>query len=213
MAQIPHWTLKGDWFDVCKCTIPCPCTFAQLPTTGDCEGILAWHIREGRYGELRLDGLNLVGVSSFEGNVWDGAKAVMGLYMDARADERQRQALATIFGGEAGGWPGFFAQVIGDFRGIEYVPIEFDLADDLAYWTAKVPGRVSARGDALSGPTTLPGQRVQTMNPPGCETGPNGVATWGTATESKAEGFGMQFEWVGRSSKHIPFDWSGPDKA
>jgi hypothetical protein len=213
MAQVPHWTLKGDWFDVCKCTIPCPCTFAQAPTTGDCEGILAWHIREGRYGDLRLDGLNLVGVSSFEGNVWDGAKAVMGLYMDARADERQRKALATIFGGEAGGWPGFFAQVIGDFRGVEYVPIEFELADDLAYWTAKVPGRVSARGDALTGPTTLPGQRVQTINPPGCETGPNGVATWGTATESKAKGFGLQFEWVGRSSKHIPFDWSGPDEA
>ena len=213
MAQVPHWTLKGDWFDVCKCTIPCPCTFAQAPNTGDCEGVLAWHVRDGKYGDIRLNGLNLVGVSSFEGNVWDGAKAIMGLFVDERADERQRQALATIFGGEAGGWPGFFAQVIGDFRGIEYVPIEFEVADDLAYWTAEVPGRVSARGDALTGPTTLPGQRVQTINPPGCETGPNGVATWGTATKSKADGFGLKFEWVGRSSKHIPFDWSGPDQS
>ena len=50
MAGVPHWRLVGDWFDVCKCTIPCPCTFAQAPSEGDCEGILAWHIREGSYG-------------------------------------------------------------------------------------------------------------------------------------------------------------------
>lgn len=30
----------GDWFDTCKCSIPCPCTVAQPPTTGDCDGIL-----------------------------------------------------------------------------------------------------------------------------------------------------------------------------
>lgn len=33
-----------------------PCTFAQAPTSGDCEGILAWHIRKGNYGNVRLDG-------------------------------------------------------------------------------------------------------------------------------------------------------------
>lgn len=66
---------------------------------------------------------------------------------------------------------------------------------------------------ALTGPTTPPGKRVQTLNPPGSETGPGGVATWGRATASKADAFGMKFEWVGRSSKHIPFDWSGPDEA
>ena len=41
MAETPAWHLEGDWFDVCKCTVPCPCTFAQAPSEGDCEGILA----------------------------------------------------------------------------------------------------------------------------------------------------------------------------
>ena len=58
-GQAPEWRFRGDWFDVCKCNIPCPCEFAQPPTYGDCEGILAYHIREGHYGEVRLDGLNL----------------------------------------------------------------------------------------------------------------------------------------------------------
>ncbi|WP_420492964.1 DUF1326 domain-containing protein [Kitasatospora camelliae] len=37
--------MAGDWFDTCKCAIPC--TFAQPPTSGDCEDIMAWRIREG----------------------------------------------------------------------------------------------------------------------------------------------------------------------
>ena len=38
--NIPSWKVSGDWFDVCKCNIPCPCEFAQAPTFGDCEGVL-----------------------------------------------------------------------------------------------------------------------------------------------------------------------------
>ncbi len=44
--SIPSWKASGDWFDVCKCKIPCPCEFAQ-PTFGDCDGILAYHINKG----------------------------------------------------------------------------------------------------------------------------------------------------------------------
>ena len=40
MAQVPQWHIEGDWFDVCKCNVPCPCEFAQAPTYGDCEGVL-----------------------------------------------------------------------------------------------------------------------------------------------------------------------------
>ncbi len=211
MSDVPQWHLAGDWFDVCKCTIPCPCTFAQAPSEGDCEGILAWHIREGSYGDVRLDGLNVLALGTFEGNIWAGeTKATMGIYMDERANDRQREALQMVFAGKAGGWPGEFANVIGEVRGIEYVPIRFEIADDLAYWAAEVPGIASARAEPLTGPTTLPGQRVQVHNPPGAEVGPGQVATWGTATTNHADGMGFKWEWDGGSSKHFPFEWDGP---
>lgn len=212
MPDVPQWHVTGDWFDVCKCAIPCPCTFAQAPTYGDCDGILAWHIREGHYGDaVRLDELNIVGIGSFEGNIWAGeAKVAMGLYMDERADEPQREALTVIFGGQGGGWPGEFASFIGEVRGIEYVPITFEIADDLAYWAAEVPGKATARAEALTGPTTPPGERVQVHNPPGAEVGPGQVATWGRATTDRVDAFGFKWEWDGRSSKHFPFDWQGP---
>ena len=51
---------------------------------------------------------------------------------------------------------------------------------------------------------------MQLLNPPGSEVGPGQVATWGRATADRAEAFGFKWEWDGKSSKHIPFDWSGP---
>src|SRR5205823_4643979 len=136
-------------------SIPCPCTFAQSPTSGDCEGVLAYHIREGRYGEVPLDGLNLIGVGTFEGNLWSGeTKAKMGMFIDERADERQREALQMIWSGQAGGFPAIFADLIGEMRGIEFAPIEIEVADDLASWRAEIRGRVVAKAEALTGPMT-----------------------------------------------------------
>ena len=65
MGDVPKWRVQGDWFDTCNCSIPCPCTFAQPPTTGDCEGILAWHIRTGNFGDVRLDGLSVMALGAF----------------------------------------------------------------------------------------------------------------------------------------------------
>ncbi len=212
MADIPSWAVKGDWFDTCNCSIPCPCTFAQAPTSGDCEGILAWHIRSGHYGDVRLDGLSVMALGTFEGNIWEGkTKATMGLFLDERADDRQRDALQMIFGGRAGGWPGVFANFIGEVRGVEFAPITFHVDEDLGSWRAEIPGKLLSSAEALGGPTTLPGQRVQVHNPGGAETGPGAIATYGKSTADKAEGFGFKWNRSGRSSKHIRFDWSGPD--
>ena len=210
MSDTPKWHVNGDWFDVCKCNIPCPCYFAQPPSSGDCEGVLAWHVRDGHYGEVSLAGLNVMALGAFEGNVWEGAKAEIGIFIDERADERQREALEMIFGGRAGGWPAEFANLIGEVRGIEYARIDFEVAGDLASWRAEIPGTVLASGDALTGPTTRPGERVQVHNPPGSEVGPGAIATQGRATANRAEAFGFRWDWAGRSSKHMRFDWSGP---
>lgn len=211
-ATLPQWHVAGDWFDACKCNVPCPCSFAQSPTYGDCDGVLVWHIREGSYGDVALDGLNVLMIASFVGNIWaehsDGYAAV---FFDERADEPQRQALQMVFSGQAGGWPGQFVEMFGgEMRGAEFAPIRFSLDEDLATWSAEIPGRVLARGEALTGPTTPEGARVQGYNLPGSETGPGQVATWGRSLADKADAFGFSWDRQGRSSKHITFDWTGP---
>lgn len=210
--KVPSWWMKGDWFDACSCNIPCPCGFAQAPTDDRCEGVMAYHIREGAYGDVELDGLNVIAVVEFEGNAWEKENPVaLGILMDERATEAQRESLQQVFSGEAGGWMGEFAELVGEVRGLEFVPIEMEIADDLAQWRVEVPGKVKASAEALSGPTTPAGARVQLHNAPGSETGPGQIMTWGKAIESEVEAFGVRGSWEGQSSKHIPFDWTGPE--
>ena len=209
----PSWNLSGDWFDVCKCNIPCPCTFAQTPTYGDCDGVLVYHIKKGQYGEIPLNGLNVLALSYFKGNIWSGnTKVDIAVFFDERANKEQRDALNMIFTGKAGGFMAEFAKLIGEVRGIEFAPIKFEIADDLAYWSAEIPGKVFAKGEALTGPMTPTGKRVQTINAPGSEVGPGTVATWGTAVTDEVNAPEVRYQWKrsGRSSKHIPFNWSGP---
>lgn len=205
MTEIPNWWMKGDWFDACSCNVPCPCTFAQAPTGNHCEGIMAYHIREGAFGSVRLDDLKVLAVVMFDGNVWAReGKLSLGLFIDERANDAQREALHKVFTGQAGGFMGMFAEILGEVRGLEFVPIDFEVADDLAYWRAK------AFAEALSGPTTPAGARVQLHNAPGSEVGPGQIATWARASDNEVDAFGFRWNWAGQSSKHIPFDWTGP---
>jgi len=211
-SNVPKWKVSGDWFDVCNCNIPCPCEFAQAPTFEDCDGILAWHIKKGNYGDISIDGLNVLGLGSFKGNIWAGdgvTKASIAIFFDEKSNEQQREALNMIFSGKAGGFMGEFAKLIGEVRGIEYAPIKFEVADDLAYWSAEIPGKIVAKAEALTGPMTPPGKRVQTINPPGSEVGPGAIATWGKSLVDEADA--MRFKWKrkGKSSKHIRFEWNG----
>lgn len=212
MTNIPNWWMKGDWFDVCSCNIPCPCEFAQAPTNNHCEGVLAYHIREGAFGDVRLDDLKVLAVGVFDGNIWAReSKLSLGIFIDERADDTQREALQKVFTGQAGGFMGMFAELLGEVRGLEFVHIDFEVADDLAYWRAEIPDRVKAFAEALSGPTTPPGARVQLHNPPGSEVGPGQIATWARASDNEVDAFGFKWNWAGQSSKHIPFDWTGPE--
>jgi hypothetical protein len=147
----------------------------------------------------------------FDGNLWAGeGKMTLGLFFDERAIDQQREALQAVFTGQAGGFMANLAKMVGELRGPEFVPISFAVADDLAYWRAEIPGKVKASASALSGPMTPPGKRVQLLNPPGSETGPGQIATWGEATDNLVNAHGFQWNWAGKSSKHIPFDWTGP---
>ena len=210
-----QWRLVGDFVDFCKCAVPCPCTFGRPPTEGDCAGIIAFRIREGSYGNVDLGGLNVVGVSYFEGNIWDeDVRADLGMIMDERADDDQRQALQTIFAGEVGGWPKLFAEnVVGNMLGLEFAPIALEIDDDLGSWRLNVDGKAEGSSELLTGPTSTPGQRLAVHNPPGSEVGPGqGPATYGIASTQKADAFGLSQDYSGRSSKHIPFEWSSEDE-
>lgn len=131
----------------------------QTPTYGDCDGVLAYHIKKGIYGQTQLDGLNVLALSYFRGNFWAGeTKAIISIFFDEKVNnQEQREALHMIFSGKAGDFMAEFAKIIGEVRESEYAQIKFEVADDLSYWSAEVSGKVVARAEALTGPMTLAG--------------------------------------------------------
>jgi len=172
---------------------------------------LAYPIKNGSYGKTVLVGLNVLFLSYFKGNIWAGnTKTTNAIFFDEKAGGEQREALDLIFMGKAGGFMAEFATLIGHVHGIQYVPIKFNLADDLSCWSVEIPGKVMAEAEALTGPMTPPGKRVQTINPPGSEVGPGAVATWGRAVTDTVDAMPYKWERKGNSSKHIPFDWKRP---
>ena len=95
-----QWMLRGTQFANCNCDWGCPCQFNSPTSHGHCEAIEAGHIEEGRYNDIRLDGLNYVMLVQWPGEIADG-KGREQFIIDERADPAQREALEKILRGES----------------------------------------------------------------------------------------------------------------
>lgn len=96
MAQ---WLLRGTQISVCNCDWGCPCQFNALPTKGHCRGAACFHIDEGHFGEVALDGLRFAAIFAWPGPIHLG-KGTGQVVIDRKADARQREALLKIAAGE-----------------------------------------------------------------------------------------------------------------
>jgi hypothetical protein len=96
------WQLRGLYLDSCNCDWGCPCQFNARPTHGSCEGLFGIHIEDGNYGDVKLDGLNLVWIGWYPGAIHEGHGRA-SLYIDNRANGEQFDALSKIIKGEAKG--------------------------------------------------------------------------------------------------------------
>src|SRR5260370_8077177 len=66
------WMIKGQVIIACNCDYGCPCNVNGRPTPGKCEGGWTWHIEQGSYGDLRLDGLNIGLYANWPAAIHDG---------------------------------------------------------------------------------------------------------------------------------------------
>lgn len=59
-AEAQEWAIKADATESCCCNPACPCLFGSPPTLGHCDAVGLVEIKEGHYGEVRLDGISVV---------------------------------------------------------------------------------------------------------------------------------------------------------
>src|SRR5882757_6999618 len=127
MNNAIKWNIEADFIQACNCDYGCPCEFSAPPTTGFCDGMGAWRINRGNYGDVKLDGLGVGFAAHWPRAIHHGG-GTCGLLFDERANPQQRDALLTICSGQAGGMP--FEIIVTTFSKIldpQFLPFQFNI--------------------------------------------------------------------------------------
>ncbi len=123
-----RWHIHGDYVLACNCDYGCPCNFNARPTMGFCQGAVGFKVSDGAYGDVRLDGLEAVLAVKWPGAIHEG-NGVAAIFIDKNASPPQRDALAKIVSGEAGGAPwAIFATTWARVLGPYFVNVEVTVA-------------------------------------------------------------------------------------
>lgn len=172
-----NWTIEGKWFKNCNCDPGCPCDFNQAPTYGQCEGIIAMRIDKGHYGDISLDGLKFAGAAWWPGRIDEGNGHIVPI-VDESANEEQRQALLTLFSGQAGGTMfEIFSAVCPHVQEPIFAPIDFEFDIDSRTGYLKVGDVIESSVETLRGIDSQDPYRILVRIPGGFEyTGPNSDA-------------------------------------
>ena len=101
------WRIRGSYFESCNCEAICPCrridgTPGGRSTDGECLGVLSWVIEEGHADDVVLDGLRVALATRYHDDE-PGSPWSFVVYLDERADDRQRGALEALYTGRLGG--------------------------------------------------------------------------------------------------------------
>lgn len=146
-----QWNISGRYYETCSCDFVCPCILTQMtaqPTKGSCTFAMALHIESGSFGNVALDDLPFIVLGFTPGAMAQGNWSV-GLIIDDRATEPQRDAITAIASGGAGGPMAPLSALIGTFLGVERAPIRIDAAG--VKWSAVAGGLVTMGAQGVMG--------------------------------------------------------------
>ena len=203
----PSWQISGEYMETCNCDYLCPCIYTnpQGEVTHDhCTAALIFRIDKGQRGGTDLAGLAFA-LLIRSGKIMADGNWIFAGVIDEQANEVQRQALAAIASGDAGGPPGFIREnLVSDFRGVEFKPIEFNL-NGLQRSTS-IPDILSfeIEGVASRNRSGEPFYIDNTAHPANCR------LALARAREMHMHGFGLDLDLVGKGNNghFAPYSWT-----
>jgi hypothetical protein len=196
------WTVTGNYFETCNCEAACPCIFLSPPTTGDCTVLIAWHIDNGHFGDVMLDGLNAALAVHSPGHM-SQFKWIAALYLDERASTAQKDALTQIFSGQAGGHLAALASFIGEVKGIKSAAIDYQAAGKKR--AIRIAGVAEAEIETLQGQG---GADVTVANHP-LAVAPGNAAVVAKSKRLSYQDYGFHWELSGKNGYCSPFSYRG----
>jgi hypothetical protein len=163
---IPAWEIDIKYVETCNCDFGCPCNFSGFPTYGFCRAIVLHRIEKGHYGSVKLDGLSVIMAASWPKAIHNG-DGTMRLYVSKEADEKQRDALVKIVGGEAKG-NGHFAIFRGTLKYfLEPKFVEIKQKIDGKRSSFSVPGELQVELEAFKNPVSGEESETEIVLPKG----------------------------------------------
>ena len=163
------WRITGEEVANCNCSWGCPCQFNALPTNQDCAALIAFQIRDGHFGDTRLDGLHFARLHWFPGPVPEG-NGVRRTIIDERATPEQREALIALDSGQHGGpyWE-IFAAVCPNWVEPLFAPITLEVDRETRRATIRIPGTAESEVQPIKNPVTGEEHRARIVLPEGFE--------------------------------------------
>jgi hypothetical protein len=194
------WKVKGTVLVACNCDYGCPCNFNAPPTTGDCEGNWTWHIEQGRYGDVDLDGLTLAVFADWPQAIHEGGgKAVA--YFDERADDRQREALENLVrGGEGGPW-GIF---INTYELLDIIPVPIEVKVDGEHSSYKIGDAAELQMEPIKNPVSGAEVRAAVVLPTGLVFNEG----WCAASSVFRVDGEVSYDHSGKQAEYAPFEYA-----
>ena len=122
------WNVSGTYYENCSCDAVCPCTWSNMvrgATNDDCRVALLFEVEQGDVEGVDVAGTSCVIIMQTPKQMLEGGFKV-GLIIDDGASDAQAEALGNVFGGQAGGPVAGLAPLIGEFLGVERLPISVE---------------------------------------------------------------------------------------
>ena len=202
-ARTPYH-VKADSVEACSCHHGCNCQFVGFPNEGMCDLIIGYSIKDGRFGDVSLDGVRAVVAAKYPKAIHEGNGHVV-LFIDEAATDEQTSALASIFSGKMGGMPWeALAGTIGRFDGPIRKPVEIHIDGERS--TVRVPGAVNLALTPIRDAATGEEKQVHIVYPKGGFFW-NDAAVATTATMHASEG-DLHLEWPGRYAAAAEVNWT-----
>jgi len=204
-----RWTIHGAEYGNCNCDWGCPCQFNAPSTYGKCEAVSAGHIAEGHFNDVSLDGIDLVLLLQWPGEIAEGNGREQAIISDAASPE-QREALRKILHGEstAPGATHFFVYNSTMTSVLEtlYRPIQFEIDVEGRRARLEVPGLVESTGSPIVDPNSGEEFRARIDLPGGFE---YDVAEMGTASSTTRGDFELTLENSYGQFNHVHMNQDG----
>lgn len=203
------WRLNGSYLENCNCEVACPCTVANFaaPATYEdgCKALLGFHIDSGDVDGVDVSGLAVVVVLGDSPRIMMEGGWRVGLFIDDRATPEQAAKLSAVFSGQLGGPTAALAPLIGEFLGVESVPMDYRAEGK--HRSLTMGDRAQLDVEEISAPFDPEADAPKVTGVTGHVTGAGAPLTVARGS-SRLDAFGIRFANEDKSAFTTEFAWA-----